>query len=140
MREFPEQVRAYVVKEVAALCKEMDMKKTVASDDELNFVCRTIIEDFPAMKIEELRLAFDEIRKGKIDLYERLKAPEICKALYEYEGRVRAPILERINTQGKKAELPNREVWMKVAEALPDEDDKGMRGEGIGTRLKRSLQ
>jgi len=144
MKAFPEEVRAYVVKEVASLCKEMDMKKTIASDEEMNFVCRTIVEDFPALKIEELRLAFDNIRKGRVALYERLKGPEILKALYDYEGDVRAPLLEDLHNKQKKSErsIHDKDWWSKVQAFLPEEteEEKGMKGEGIGSRLRKKMQ
>ena len=145
VRAFPEEVRAYVVKEVASLCKEMDMKKSIASDEEMQFVCRTIIEDFPAMKLEELRLAFDNIRKGRVDLYERLKGPEILKALYDYEGDVRAPLLEDLHAKQKKAEQSLHKLeWFKragqwVAEQ-PNEPEKPTIKEGIGSRLRKKMQ
>ena len=118
------------------------MKKTISSDDEMEFVCRTIIEDFPALKLEELRLAFDNIRKGRVDLYERLKGPEILKALYDYEGDVRAPILEELNSLQKKSERSLHQLdWFKragqwVAEQ-PKNEEKATIKEGIGTRLRK---
>lgn len=41
-------IRMWIVTEVAKLCKEVDANKTLATDDELRFCCRSIIEDFPA--------------------------------------------------------------------------------------------
>ena len=142
MRHHPEEVRAYVLKEVASLCKQMDMNKTINTDDELYFVCRTIVDDFPALKIEELRLAFDRIRKGHVKLYERLKGPEILKALYDYEGDVRAPLLEDLNRRQKQSErnlsigdwAPKMKEFLKE---LPDAEPS--KGEGLGTRLRRTL-
>lgn len=142
LKHAPEQVRAYVVKEVAGLCKEMDMKKTISTNEELDFVCRTILEDFPTLKIEELRLAFDNIRKGKVDLYERLKGPEILKALYDYEGDVRAPILEDLNRRQREAgRMKNLPPWFeRMKHWMPeDEEMETPPGHGIGSRLRKHL-
>lgn len=113
------------------------MKKTITTDEEMNFVCRTILEDFPALKVEEIKLCLDRIRKGEIKLYERLKGAEIIEAFKEYEGSVRAPILEEINAAPKR----NPPTWMvKMRDWLPDDEEATPpSGHGIGARLKKHL-
>lgn len=118
------------------------MNKTISTNEELDFVCRTIIDDFPALKLEEIRLAFDNIRKGKVNLYERLKGPEILKALYDYEGDVRAPILEDLNKMaregGRMNTLPD---WMtRMKDWMPeDTEPPEAKGHGLGSRLRKHL-
>jgi hypothetical protein len=142
LKHDPETVRAYVMKEVASLCKEMDMNKTITTDDEMSFVCRTILDDFPAMKIEEIRLALNRIRKGEVKLYERLKGPEILLALKEYEGIVRAPILEELNRMHKDAgKMKGLPQWAsRMKEWIPDAQDfQTPPGHGLGSRLRKHL-
>lgn len=135
-------LRAYIVKEVASLCKEMDMKKTVSTDSELEFIVRTILDDFPALKVEEIKISFDRIRKGEMKLYERLKGPEILLALKEHEALVRAPILEDLHRRekqgGRMQELPD---WCsRMKEWLPEESESAaIGGHGIGSRLRKQL-
>lgn len=140
LRLAPEAVRAYIVREVASLCKEMDMNKTITTDEELQFVCRTIMEDFPALKIEEIKLALDRIRKGEVKLYERLKGAEILIALKEYEGVVRAPILEELHHLQKQSEKSIYSAdWIKSAVGFlePQEPSVPKIKEGVGTRLRK---
>jgi hypothetical protein len=120
----------------------MDMNKTISTNEELDFVCRTIIEDFPALKLEEIRLAFDAIRKGRVNLYERLKGPEILKALYDYEGDVRAPILEDLNRMSREAgRMKTLPDWMtRMKDWMPEDTDAPeAKGHGLGSRLRKHL-
>lgn len=139
----PEQTRAYVIAEVASLCRDMDMKKTVNTDEEMEFICRTILDDFPALKVEEIRIAFNAIRKGEQQLYERLKGPEILMALKNYEGNVRAPILEELNRMHKDApKMKALPEWTKMMKSWIPPDDHtptSVTGHGIGSRLRKHL-
>lgn len=103
LKHAPLETRAWLVMEVGKLCRDIDANKTLETDEEFAFTCRAILDEFPAMKAEEIRVAFDMIRMGKlVKLYERLKTAEILEALRQYEGEVRAPILEDY----KKEEFP----------------------------------
>jgi hypothetical protein len=120
----------------------MDMNKTISTDEEMEFVCRTIIDDFPALKVEELRLALNRIRKGEVKLYERLKGPEILRAIIDYEGDVRAPILEDLNKMaregGRMNVLPD---WMtRMKDWMPEHKEAvPVKGHGVGSRLRKHL-
>jgi len=145
LKHNPEMVRAYVVKEIAALCKEMDMKKTINTDEEMGFVCRTILDDHPTLKVEELKLALDRIRKGEFKVYERLKGPEILIAVSEYEAVVRAPILEDLHKRQRESERTlHKKDWMKRAlmfadDAIGTDQDQPPKGHGVGSRLRKRM-
>ena len=140
-------IRMWIVTEVAKLCKEVDANKTLATDDELRFCCRSIIEDFPALKLEELRACFDMLRAGKFGkLYERLKTPEILEALRRYEGEVRSPIMERqihnqkwdMQERMGNAMKESKEV-QQVVSKLDATTPKKPKDSGLGQRLKKHL-
>ena len=81
--------------EVAKLIKDIDANKTLSSNDEIKFCCRSILDDHPSIKVEEVRACFNMIRQGKFGkLFERLKTAEILDALRRYEGEVRTEIME----------------------------------------------
>lgn len=139
-------IRGWVMSEVGRLCKEISAKNTISSDEELIFCVRSILEEHPTLKVEEIRACFDMVRKGKFGkLYERLKTPEILEFLRRYEGEVRVEILERQVHQSQvqhKAETAHRigESSLKeIMDSLPDEPAPPSKGEGLGTRLRKRL-
>lgn len=133
----PELTRAYIVKEVASLCKMVDAKKTLSSDEEISFCCRAIIDEHPTLKIEELHVIFNMIKKGKlIEVYERLKTAEILKAICIYESEYRAPAIEKQLHQAKQTTMPDRKLEpLNLAKLV--EDSPLPTPEGLGTRLRK---
>ena len=91
----PERTRAWFVKELGLTLKMVDAGTTISGNDEITAVVRALIEEFPAMKIEEYMLVFDAIRKGKWKLYNRLKLPELMECVRDWEARRAEQILER---------------------------------------------
>jgi len=146
-KQHEQAVRMWIVTEVAKLCKEVDANKTLSTDDELKFCCRSILEDFPALKLEELRACFDMIRAGKFGkLYERLKTPEILEALRRYEGEVRAPIMER-QLHNQKWAMQERvgdamqasQAVQEVVSKLDAKTPNKPKNSGLGQRVKKHL-
>ncbi len=140
-------IRLWIVTEVGRLCKMVDANKTLASDEELQVCCRAIVEDFPALKIEEVRTCFDMIIQGKFGkLYERLKTAEILECLRRYEGEVRAPILER-EVQNRKYEhldrlthaLGESEDMQKALQEFEAKTPNKPKNSGLGQRVKKHL-
>lgn len=140
-------IRLWIVTEVGRLCKMVDANKTLSSDEELKMCCRAIIDDFPALKIEEVRTCFDMIIQGKFGkLYERLKTAEILECLRRYEGEVRAPILEREVQNRKYAHRDRLTHALAESEQVRDAVDKlevktpqKPKESGLGQRVKRKL-
>lgn len=98
MRIAPQETRLALVKLVAGLCSFIDAKRTITTDDDLIFTVETILDNYPALTLEEFRLIIDGMKRGHFGkYYERLKLPEIEDAIRHYEGHTRAPILERLN-------------------------------------------
>ena len=146
MKDSPSMIRGWIMAEVGRLCKEMSMKTTIASDEELIFCVRSIIEEHPTIKIEEIRACFDMIRKGKFGkLYERLKTPEILEFLRRYEGEVRCDIIERqMHRQRHEHEQQARERIGEsrvsdIVNQLPDAPREKVDGHGVGSRLRKDL-
>lgn len=132
--------------EVSRLCKEISAKTTINTDSELIFCVRSIFEEHPTLKLEEIRSCFDMVRKGKFGkLYERLKTPEILDFLRRYEGEVRTEIMERdahqIHVKWKK-EMQTKIGDSAVADILRNvkvEPLKQVEGHGLGSRLRKKL-
>ena len=99
----PRETRLWLLKEVGELLKEVDANKTIRGEDELIRCCDAIIEEHPSFKLEEIALAFQMIKRGKLlpKLYERLKTKEILEALTLYDSEVRTPMREDDIETGK---------------------------------------
>lgn len=140
-------VRLWLVTEVGRLCKMVDANKTLSTDEELTMTCRAIVDDFPALKLEEVRACFDMVIQGKMGkLYERLKTAEILEALRKYEGDVRAPILERQMQNRKyehvdrlKHELGTTQPVQDAVKQLKVTTPAKPKDSGLGQRVKKHL-
>jgi len=90
--------REAMVTMIADLCRFVDAKKTISSTPDLVFTVETIIDNYPALKLEELRLICDKMKRGECGkFYERLKLPEIEAAIRDYEANERAEVLENMH-------------------------------------------
>lgn len=142
----PAMIRGWLMAEVGRLCKDMSMKTTISSDEELIFCVKSIIEEHPSIRIEEVRVCFDMIRKGKFGkLFERLKTAEILKFLREYEGTVRCDVMDRLREQERheyQQEARERIGASRVSDIvnqLPDAPREKVDGHGVGSRLRKNL-
>jgi len=96
-KKHPKELKTFLVIELGKLIKFIDAKKTIETDEDLIFTIESIISDFPALKLEEIVIVFQEMKQGKWGkFYERLKTPEILDIFRTFEGQ-RAELLERIN-------------------------------------------
>lgn len=132
--------------EVGRLIKELDMKTTISTDEELIFCCNSILEEHPTIKLEEIRVCFNMLRRGKFGkMYERLKTSEILDCLRKYEGEVRVEIMERkihtdrIEKQKKTEESIYNSGLREVVDDMVIEAIEP-KGEGLGTRLRKKFE
>jgi len=146
VKEHPKETRWWIYQEVAKLVKEIDANKTLSSNEEIEFCCRSIIEEHPTLKLDEIYVAFNMIRQGKFGkLYERLKSAEILDCLRRYESDVRSPILERDAEMKRKEFLQSSDYSQVVLEPLGlagifdnlAKSETEVKGEGIGSRLRK---
>lgn len=123
MKHHPAEIRAWIMAEVGRLIKDVDANKTISSDEEILFCCRSITDEHPTLTLEELRVCFNMIRQGKFGkLFERLKTAEILEFIRQYEGEVRTDVMERLHQESKNKEFeytPNKKA-VKLVEFLSD--------------------
>ena len=142
----PKETRWWVYHEVAKLVKEMNYNKTLSSNEEIEFCCRSIIEEHPTLKLDEIYVAFNLVRQGKFGkFFERLKTAEILDVLRRYESEVRSPILERDAEIKRKEFLYSSDFSEVTLEPLGlagifdslVKTEPELKGEGIGSRLRK---
>lgn len=94
MRLEPGVVSVWFAGRLAQTCQMVDASTTIRDDRELVAVVDALIEEFPAMKIDEWESIFRQIERGRFKLYNRLKLPELMEAARQWELQ-RCDILER---------------------------------------------
>jgi hypothetical protein len=99
-------LKAILINELSDLLKFVDANKTLSTAEEIEFTITSIIQDYPAMTVEEVILVFSRIKKGEYGkYYERFKTPEILEAIRLYESEDRADMLEKHNQGHKQEEM-----------------------------------
>lgn len=95
LRMDPVETRATLVNMVGDLVKWVDAKKTLQDEAQVIFTVEAILKQLPCMTLEEIRMAFDLMKMGKLGkFYERLKTAEILECLMKVDA-ARADLLER---------------------------------------------
>lgn len=143
----PKIVRGWIMAEVGRLIKEVDANKTLSTDEELQFCCRSILEEHPTLKLEEIRVCFVMIRQGKFGkLFERLKTAEILECLRKYEGEVRTEVMESIHRKRKSESfepIERTKDYKPLGEFLKDvlnEPTPDRDFDRAGARLKNRME
>lgn len=118
MRLDPAGVSVWLCAQVARTCQLVDASTTIRDDAELVMVVDALIEEFPAMKLEEWQIVLRDIARSKFGpLYNRLKLPEFMECARKWETK-RAEMLERMHRPGydphrrASADVPKRVALM----------------------------
>ena len=82
---------------VVKLSDRVDATKRLTTQDEYTDCVDSIIEAVPTLKVEEVELVLRQIEQGRVDLYGRLKTPDIVGLLIKYDGSTAAEWRERAN-------------------------------------------
>ena len=107
----------------------LDYNKTIRETDHIIEAVEFLIDEFPAMKIEEWRCIMMNFKTGKYgNQFERLMLPEIVEAFKQFEGE-RAERMERQIQRNKDIEQPEfsdeqRDIFKRLIKDLnlPDDD------------------
>jgi hypothetical protein len=94
----PVETRAALVLMVGDACKFIDAKKTLETATDFIFCVEALVEQFPAMKLEEWKIITQRMKTGYYGkYYERLKVAEFAEAFMAHETE-RQPIIEKQHT------------------------------------------
>jgi hypothetical protein len=137
----PEGTRMALVKMVADLVQFIDAKKTLATTDQITFSVDSILHDMPTITLEEVRMAFELMKQGKMGkLYERLKTAEIMECLQTYLKEYRrAMIIQRRKEAEREAwmdEPPRKLKPLNLAAILEEIDVPEPERKGLGTQIR----
>ena len=94
-----EVVWAWVNLELTKLIADLNANNTFKSASEIADATDLLIEEFPALKCEEIALVCKWLKAGKLlpELYGSFRTRDLLKAFRMYEGEHRAKVLEEAN-------------------------------------------
>lgn len=90
-------IKAWLALQVTKLIRDVGASNTLHDAEEITDVCEAIIDEFPALTMEEIAYVFRQIKRGKMlpKLYGQLRMRQILEGFRIYEGQERAEMLER---------------------------------------------
>ena len=126
LRLHPQATRAWFLAELGKLIKFVDATKTIQDDDEMKETARALMEEFPAMKLEEWSLIFSDIKRSKFGpMYGRLKLGELMECARKWEEIRAERILERQHRpeydphqRGYNREEPRKAILLTVEDLI----------------------
>lgn len=103
----PVNTKGVICALILEVVRFVDAKKTLQSSADIAFTADSIIEKFPTLKLEELKLCAVKMKRGDYgNYYERLKTTEFIEAIKHQEGE-RADYLE--DRHKRKAQIARLE-------------------------------
>lgn len=115
LRENPQATKAAICALILDVISFVDAKKTLQKAEDIAFTSEAILEGFPTLKLEELKLVCKRMKLGYYgNYYERLKTPEFMEALKRHEEE-RAEYLEvKHKTQLAQVEVETAQLNSQV--------------------------
>lgn len=90
-----ERTRSEIVRMITNVVDFIDAKRTLRSVEDKLLCAETLLDDFPAIRLEEFRIACDRMKQGYFgDYFERLQIKEFREALISIEEE-RAGMMEK---------------------------------------------
>lgn len=90
-------LKVWMLVRVVKLSERVDATRRLVSQDEYMECVEAIMDAVPTLRIEEVELVFRNIERGQVDLFGRLKIPDIVGQLIKYDGTTATEMRERAN-------------------------------------------
>ncbi len=120
-KEAPEALRAFLGRELVTLSRNVKVNNTFSNEEDVVTAIEDIIQEFPSLKLEEVREVFTQIRRGKVELYGRLDTPTICNALRDYDVNVACEFREKHYKEALREEpLGSVRSFREIIDSLPE--------------------
>lgn len=107
LRLQPQETWLWVNLEITKVVKDLSAGNSMYDSEMLADATDAVLEEFPALKLEEIALVCDYIRRGKLlpKLYGNFRTRELLEAFRLYEGQ-RAEHLEALHNKHKQGGSP----------------------------------
>jgi len=95
LRAEGKQVRIMLLAELERLVRAVGATRTFQTQEDLQNAIDDVVEMFPSLKLEEILVAFKQIRQGKFELYSTFTTTSLLKCLHAYEMQNTVPLREQ---------------------------------------------
>ena len=95
LRADGKNVRIMLLGELERLVRAVGATRTFQTQEDLQHAIDDVVEMYPSLKLEEILVAFKQIRQGKFELYSTFTTTSLLKCLGQYEMQNTVPLREQ---------------------------------------------
>ena len=118
----PAKVHLTLLAELERLVRHVNATRTFQSQTELMDAVEDICELFPSMKLEEVLIAFKQIRQGRFDLYGNFTTNVLIDCIRNYEMQNTVAMREQEHVENKKQQVETAAIdWQRLKRDLDAE-------------------
>ena len=118
----PAKVRITLLTELERLVRHVNATRTFQTQTDLQDAVEDICELFPSMKLEELLIAFKQIRQGRFDLYGNFTTNVLIDCIRNYEMQNTVTMREQEHVENKKQQVETAAIdWQRLKRDLDAE-------------------
>ncbi len=118
----PAKVRLTMLAELERLVRHVNATRTFQTQTDLQDAVEDICELFPSMKLEEVLIAFKQIRQGRFDLYGNFTTNVLIDCIRNYEMQNTVAMREQEHVDKKKQHVETAAIdWQRLKRDLDAE-------------------
>jgi hypothetical protein len=118
----PAKVRLTMLAELERLVRHVNATRTFQTQTDLQDAVEDICELFPSMKLEEVLIAFKQIRQGRFDLYGNFTTNVLIDCIRNYEMQNTVTMREQEHVENKKQQVETAAIdWQRLKRDLDAE-------------------
>jgi len=118
----PAKVRLTMLAELERLVRHVNATRTFQTQTDLQDAVEDICELFPSMKLEEVLIAFKQIRQGCFDLYGNFTTNVLIDCIRNYEMQNTVTMREQEHVENKKQQVETAAIdWQRLKRDLDAE-------------------
>lgn len=99
------ELKKWLFLRLVTLSERVDAGKRLQTQGEYQEAVEEILAAVPALTLEEIEIVFRKFERGDIEIFNRLRIPEILKALLHYDATTAQELREYRNTQHRLSDL-----------------------------------
>ena len=118
----PAKVRLTMLAELERLVRHVNATRTFQTQTDLQDAVEDICELFPSLKLEEVLIAFKQIRQGRFDLYGNFTTNVLIDCIRNYEMQNTVAMREQEHVDKKKQHAETAAIdWQRLKRDLDAE-------------------
>ncbi len=118
----PAKVRLTMLAELERLVRHVNATRTFQTQTDLQDAVEDICELFPSLKLEEVLIAFKQIRQGRFDLYGNFTTNVLIDCIRNYEMQNTVAMREQEHVDKKKQHVETAAIdWQRLKRDLDAE-------------------